>query len=242
MRDDEVVGGVSVTSKKTSGDGDTGVGLPAAGVDLLRELELNNTREWWQSNKDRHRDLVVEPLRRVTDALEEEFGPAKLFRPQRDIRFSKDKSPYKTHQGAYVASGAPGESIAGWYVDLGVEGLRSGGGLYQADSAMIARYREAVDDDVSGSQLHRIVTGIEGAGMQVLGDTLKSAPRGYSKEHPRIDLLRHRSLYVMADHGEPAWMSTPEVVDRLLDDWRAVRPLVAWINEHMAVPGAAGQE
>ena len=116
-------------------------GIPADAVAFYAELEANNTKDWWTANKERYEQSVREPFAALTDALADEFGEARIFRPYRDVRFSADKTPYKTEQGA-IAS-APGG--AGYYVRLGSDGLVTGGGYMHGMPDQVARYRAALD-------------------------------------------------------------------------------------------------
>jgi uncharacterized protein (TIGR02453 family) len=161
----------------------------------------------------------------LTAALAGEFGPAKVFRPYRDVRYAKDKTPYKTHQGAFVAA----DPATGWYVQVGAPGVRVGAGFYDASAARLAAIREAIGDDEAGPALERILRGLERRGWTRSGDRLKTAPRGYTATHPRIDLLRHRSLAMGLSYGFDEVIHTPGLVDRVRRDWRAARPLVEWL-------------
>ena len=159
-------------------------------------------------------------MKALTAALEPEFGAAKIFRPYRDVRFAKDKSPYKTHQGAYVATGPS----TGYYVQIGAAGVMVGVGYYEASSARLAVIREAISDDAHGAQLAGILAELEDSGWTVGGETLKTAPRGYDVEHPRIALLRHKSLTVGREYGFDPVIHSADLVDRVRDDWRTATP------------------
>jgi uncharacterized protein (DUF2461 family) len=97
----------------------------------------------------------------------------------------------------------------------------------------VARYRAAVDADATGDQLTDIVDALRRQGFQIGGETLATRPKGVAADHPRIELMRHKSLIAWRDHGTPAWMSTGSVVRHVRDDWRAIRPMVDWIREHV---------
>jgi uncharacterized protein (TIGR02453 family) len=204
-------------------------GIPLDAVDFFSELEADNSREWFTAHKGRWQSSVRAPLQALVDALAGEFGEAKLFRPNRDVRFSLDKSPYKTHQGAVVGC-APG---VGYYVQVSASGLMTGGGWYQPSPAQVAAYRAAVLDDRSGSQLDDAVAPLIADGFELGGDTLKTAPRGVDPDHPRIALLRHRSLLVSREYGAPSWLESDETLERVRDDWRAYRPLMEWLAENL---------
>ncbi len=204
-------------------------GIPADAVAFYAELEANNTKEWWAANKERYERSVREPFSAMTDALADEFGEARVFRPYRDVRFTRDKTPYKTEQGA-IASGPEG---TGYYVRVGADGLTTGGGYMHAMPDQVARYRAAVDTDSTGDQLTGILDTLRRKGFQIGGETLATRPKGVAADHPRLELMRHKSLIAWRDRGTPAWMSTGSVVRHVRDDWRAIGPMVDWIREHV---------
>lgn len=204
-------------------------GIPAAGADFYAELRFNNDRDWWTVNKARWEADVRTPLVELTAALADEFGAAKVFRPNRDVRFSADKSPYKDHQGAVVHTG----TAMGFYVAIGAEGLMTGGGWYEPIPALVARYRAAVDATASGEALEAITDSLAGQGFEIGGDELKTAPRGFTVDHPRIALLRRKHLLASVQHGTPDWLSTRDALARVRADWLAYRPLLDWLAVHV---------
>jgi uncharacterized protein (TIGR02453 family) len=203
-------------------------GFPEAALDFYDDLELDNTKSFWQAHKAVYDEAVAAPIKALTAALEPEFGAAKIFRPYRDVRFAKDKTPYKTHQGAYVATGPS----TGYYVQIGAAGVMVGVGFYEASSARLAVIREAIMDDAHGSQLEGSLAELEEAGWKVGGETLKTAPRGYDVAHPRIALLRHKSLTVGREYGFEPVIHSPGLVDRVREDWRAATPFLDWVAAH----------
>ncbi|WP_375000718.1 DUF2461 domain-containing protein [Aeromicrobium sp. CTD01-1L150] len=200
-------------------------GFPEAALDFYDDLELDNTKAFWQAHRTTYDEAVATPMQALVAALADEFGPAKIFRPYRDVRFSKDKTPYKTHQGAFVAAGP----ATGWYVQVGAPGVRVGAGFYRAEPGDLAAIREAIDDDRKGRRLQHLVSDLQERGWTVGGDQLKTAPRGYDANHPRIDLLRHRSLALSRDHGFAPYVHTADLLEHVREDWRAARPLVQWV-------------
>ncbi|RJL32427.1 DUF2461 domain-containing protein [Bailinhaonella thermotolerans] len=205
-------------------------GFPEEAFDFYAGLEADNSREYWTRHKDVYERAVREPMAALADALGEEFGgPPKLFRPYRDVRFSGDKSPYKTHQGAFAEACAG----IGHYVEINADELFAAAGIYAAAPDQLARYREAVDDERSGERLAAIVAELAGAGHEILGDRLKTRPRGVPEDHPRIELLRHRTLYAAARWPVAAWLGTPEAHARVVGAWRAMKPLVGWLAENV---------
>lgn len=200
-------------------------GFPVAALDFYDDLEMDNTKSFWDANRAVYQESVAAPFKALAAALEPEFGAMKIFRPYRDVRFAKDKTPYKTHQGAFVGV-AP---ATGWYVEVSPRGLRTGAGFYDADGPRLAAFRDAIADARTGPQLKRLLTKVEKAGFEVSGDRLKTAPRGYDKEHPRIELLRHKQLFAGRLIGFEPIIHTPEVLEVIRDDWRSLKPLVDWL-------------
>lgn len=199
-------------------------GFPLWGPQFYAELERNNTRDFWAANKERWERDVRDPMRALVTALEPEFGPAVVFRPNRDLRFSPDKSPYKTHQGA-IAGPAPG---LGYYVGLDADGLMVGGGFRTHSPAQTDRFRQAVDSD-AGAELAGIVETIVGQGYVVEGAALKTRPRDYPADHPRIDLLRRKELMAVRGVGTPEWLPTPAALNHVRRMWGEIRPLAEWV-------------
>jgi uncharacterized protein (TIGR02453 family) len=200
-------------------------GFPVAALDFYDDLELDNTRSFWAVNKKVWEECVRDPMVALTRALEPEFGPAKVFRPYRDVRYGKDKTPYKNHQGAFVAAGP----ATGWYVEVGSPGVRVGAGFYAASAEQLAAIRDAIDTDRTGQELERILQGLERRGWTRGGSCLKTAPRGWTVDHPRIELLRHRSLSMSRSYGFEELIHSPALLGEVRKDWRAARPLVEWV-------------
>jgi uncharacterized protein (TIGR02453 family) len=206
----------------------TFAGFPVAALDFYDDLEVDNTRAYWEKHKDVYTESVKAPMAALCAALAPEFGEAKVFRPYRDVRFAKDKTPFKTHQGAFVPAGP----ATGWYVEVSARGVRTGAGFYEASSPRLASIRAAIDDDRRGPELERLLAGLAADGWDVAGERLKTTPRGYPADHPRIGLLRHKSMTVGRSHGFEPVVHTPELLDVVRDDWRALRPFVEWVAEN----------
>jgi uncharacterized protein (TIGR02453 family) len=206
----------------------TFAGFPVAALDFYDDLEVDNTRAYWEKHKDVYTESVKAPMAALCAALAPEFGEAKVFRPYRDVRFAKDKTPFKTHQGAFVPAGP----ATGWYVEVSARGIRTGAGFYEASSPRLASIRAAIDDDRRGQALERLLAGLAADGWDVAGERLKTTPRGYPADHPRIGLLRHKSMTVGRSHGFEPVVHTPELLDVVRDDWRALRPFVEWVAEN----------
>lgn len=202
----------------------TFTGIPEAAFDFYDDLEIDNSRTFWNAHRQVYDESVRAPMQQLAEALEDDFGPAKLFRPHRDLRFSADKSPYKTNQGLFVGAG----TATGWYLEVSAAGVRSAAGCYHADSAGLKAIRAGIDSP-DGAELQRMLDGFVARGWQLGGDELKTVPRGYAKDHPRIGLLRKRSLTVTSEYGFAEFLRTPELLDRVRSDWEQARPLIEWI-------------
>lgn len=201
-------------------------GFPVAALDFYDDLEMDNTKSFWEAHRDVYKEAVEAPMKALTAALEPEFGTAKVFRPYRDVRFAKDKTPYKTHQGAFVAAGP----ATGWYVEISARGTRVGAGFYDASGPHLAAIRDAMADDRTGKALDRLLKRLEKGGFEIGGDQLKTSPRGYDADHPRIHLLRHKQLFVTRSYGFEDDAIDAGLLDRVRADWQALRPLVSWLR------------
>jgi uncharacterized protein (TIGR02453 family) len=188
-------------------------------------LELDNSKRYFEAHRDVYQTSVRAPMDALVASLEPRFGPGKVFRINRDIRFSADKSPYKTNIAATVGMGG-----VGGYISLDARGLSVATGRYEMAPAALPKYREAVDREGSGSELAAIVDGLEADGYQVGGEDLKRVPPGYPKEHPRARLLRHKRLYVWKAFGLQPWLGSAEAKDRILATWVRAEPLNEWFR------------
>lgn len=208
----------------------TFAGIPSEAFRFYAELEENNNRDWWLEHKATYDSAVKEPLTLLLAELESEFGPAKLFRPNRDIRFSPDKSPYKTAQGAFASR----QEGVGFYLQINADGLLVGGGYHSHTPAQLARFRAAADASASGAALQGIVDAVAAAGFAVEGEKLKTVPRDFAKDHPRAELLKHKSLSAGVELGQPEWLATPAAREEIAGRWRQLRPLVEWVGRYAA--------
>ena len=209
-------------------------GFAAEAFSFYRRLEADNSRSFWDAHKDDYQRLVREPVIALTDELEAEFGPAAVFRPHRDTRFSADKSPYKTHQGAFVER-VPG---LGLYVEVSADGMLASGGFHSHAPDQVERYRRAVDAGPPGTTLAEIVAGLAQDGLSIGGDRLKTRPRGVPEDHPRLDLLRHRSLTASRDWPPGPSLHRADALDLVRQTWRQLVPLCDWLTAHVGAPQA----
>jgi uncharacterized protein (TIGR02453 family) len=188
-------------------------------------LQMNNSKAYFDAHRRQYEEDVKAPMVALLADLETEFGPARLSRPNRDIRFAADKSPYKTNIYADARSGG--------YVSLDATSLVAAGGRYMLDVAELARFREAVATDDSGTQLDRVVAALRRKGYEIGGQDLKRVPPPYSKDHPRGDLLRHKRLIYWRRWKIEPWIATAQVRDRVAEVWRDGAALSSWLSAHV---------
>ena len=205
-------------------------GWPAEAVEFYEGLQADNSKPYWQDHKAVYERCVRTPMEELLAELADEFGPGKLFRPYRDVRFSANKEPYKTNCAATL-----GQGVGQAYVSFSADGLSVGGGLYMPDPATLQRFRTAVDREKSGTQLAEIVDDLHQAGYTTMAhEVLKTTPKGFAKDHPRIDLLRHKGIAMMKDWPVGAWLGTARAKDRVVTTLRAGVPLNEWLRRYVA--------
>ncbi len=207
-------------------------GFPDEAMRFYADLELDNSREFWQANRGTWERSVRDPMRALLDALDPDPGAFHVFRPNRDVRFSADKSPYKTMHGA--AAWSPGGTVR--YVHIAADGLFIASGCHMLAPDQIQRMRQAIADDEAGAALLSLLAAVESSGLEVgpgAAPALKTAPRGYPKDHPRIELLRFKGLVAYETVVDPDVVETPAALDQVRESWRAAEPLRAWLDEHV---------
>jgi uncharacterized protein (TIGR02453 family) len=200
-------------------------GWPADALEFYEGLEADNSKAYWTEHKDTYLTAVHAPMAALLLDLADEFGEGRIFRPYRDVRFSADKSPYKTSIAATVGSG---------YVALSADGLVAGSGQYHMAADQLDRYRQAVAADSTGTALEQTIADLREAKIDVHGyDALKTAPKGYPKDHPRVELLRYRGLVATKQWPAAAWLGTSTAKTRIVDMLRAARPLCEWLDTNV---------
>jgi uncharacterized protein (TIGR02453 family) len=200
-------------------------GWPIEAVEFYERLETDNTKTYWQEHKQVYEQSVVGPMEELLAELADEFGPGRVFRPYRDVRFSKDKSPYKLSCAAHLPGG---------YISFSAEGLFVGSGLYMPEPDQLQRFRTAVDGQKSGSELEEIVAVLRKDGYDVgAHHVLKTAPRGYPKDHPRIELLQQKGMVMSRAWPVAGWLGTKKAKDRVVACLGAAHPLHAWLERYV---------
>jgi uncharacterized protein (TIGR02453 family) len=200
-------------------------GWPDSALAFYEGLEADNSKAYWLDHKETFERDVKGPMDALLAELTNEFGETKLFRPYRDTRFSRDKSPYKTAIAARIGDG---------YIQFSADGLFTGAGMYHMMPDQLARFRKAIDADKSGQSLERVVATVTKSGLDVHApEELKSAPKGYPKDHPRIELLRMKGLVAARSWEPAAWLATAAAKKRVVDALRATKPLRTWLETNV---------
>ncbi len=194
--------------KKAGAQKDSAFHLPKEAITFFKGLEENNSKTWFDAHRDDYQNNVLEPLKFLVMALGAVFTRklpglvadprvnGSIFRINRDTRFSRDKSPYKTHAGVYLWIG-PGEKLAcpGLYFELTARHLLLGSGTYMFADSAIGAYRRFVAE--KGSRLATAIRKAEKVGFELGGEKLKRVPSGFDPAHKHAELLKHKGLYVM---------------------------------------------
>jgi uncharacterized protein (TIGR02453 family) len=192
-------------------------------VGFFRGLEVDNSKRFFEAHRKQYETEVRGPMEELAAELAPVLGPAKIFRINRDVRFSADKSPYKANVAAVVGR---------LYIHLDARDFFVATGAHMPDNAWLARYRAAVAGP-AGADLERVVEGLRAAGHNVGGNSLKTAPRGYAADHPRIEMLRWREVGTGRSFGIQPWLATPAAKDRILAAWETMRPLSEWLTANV---------
>ncbi|RBY98074.1 TIGR02453 family protein [Blastococcus sp. TF02-8] len=206
-------------------------GFPDEGLVFYEGLEADNSKPYWTAHRAEYEAHVRAPVLALVEELASEFGPAKVFRPYRDVRFSHDKTPYKTHQGAVVSP--DGRGAGSWYLQISADGLTVSGGCWRLESDQVARYRRAVTDDVQGPRLEAEVARLRAGGWTIEGDRLVRVPAGFSADDERIELLKHRSLFASRHWTPEDWLHTRTTLDRVRECWRDLAALNTWFADNV---------
>jgi uncharacterized protein (TIGR02453 family) len=200
-------------------------GWPAEALEFYEGLAADNSKSYWLAHKHVYDECVLAPMRELLAELEPEHGESHIFRPYRDVRFSKDKSPYKTEIAAAFRDG---------YVRLSADGLGAGRGMHGMAPDQLERYRGAVAADVTGEALTRIAATLRAQDIAVQGhESLKKVPRGYAADHPRAELLRQKGLYAWKQWPVEPWLGTPAARTKVTGFLSAVEPLSDWLTQHV---------
>lgn len=210
-------------------------------LDFLSDLAKHNKKEWMDDNKKRYNEAKGYVIELVAEVIEQAsvfdkslsgLEPKKtLFRINRDIRFSKNKDPYKTNFGAAIVDGGRKSGNPGYYLHIMPGENMIGGGLYQPDAAVLQRVRQEID--YNGSKLRKIIDNKSFAKIYqepYEGDKLKTAPKGYPKDHPDLDLLQLKHYVYMSKFSDKE-ITSKAVVGRVVEAYQTLYPFNGFLKE-----------
>jgi uncharacterized protein (TIGR02453 family) len=212
-------------------------------VRFFNGLRRNNSKEWFERNRETFDEHVMAPAKLYVTAMGErlrEIAPRivavprvnkSIFRLNRDTRFSLDPTPYKTNLGIYFWEGArPKMESAGFYFHLEPPDMMIGGGMYMIPDSLLGRYRSAVVDPRRGAEISKIVEAIRGLpGYTIGGGHYKRVPAGFDPGHRNAELLKHKGLYAGVETKIPDEFYSARLVDYCFERFAPLAPLNRWL-------------
>jgi uncharacterized protein (TIGR02453 family) len=207
------------------------LGFGPQAIAFFAGLEADNSKAWFEPRKAVWAADVREPLERLLSEAAERFGgTVKMFRPHRDIRFSRDKRPYKTSTFGGVRD-APGR--LGLYASIGAKGFEAGTGEYAMARDQIARFRAAVDDPEAGPALEAAIAAAAAAGLHLWGARMIGVPRGVRRDHPRLGLMQMKDVLLTGELGPEATLDGRAPIEHAYRVWQAAQPVADWLIAHV---------
>jgi uncharacterized protein (TIGR02453 family) len=220
-------------------------GFPRRGLKFLKDIVVNNNKSWFEENREVYESQLVAPaisfISGLGKLLQERISPdivydtrtngaGSMFRIYRDMRFSPDKSPYKTHVGIFFWEGE-GKKMdnPGFYFHLEPGGALMYAGKYQFYKDQLIAFRDAVADDNSGAELEKAISKVRRSGYEIGEVHYKKVPRGYEVNHPRAELLRHNTLYARSPVIPVDILTTSKLIDVCLEHCRNMNPIQRWL-------------
>lgn len=222
-------------------------GFARDAMGFFHELAVEMNREWYEANKARYQQLWVVPMTHLFEHVRAALAPVyrgapigapKLFRLHRDVRFARDKTPYKTHIAGVLSLHANKKPVEGGctplYLELGIEGDWVGAGTYIFDAAQLARWRKLVAAPRTGSAVAKLVDGLRTAGYDVSShEPFKRVPRGFDAAHPRAELLKMRGVIAQFPQIPRGKIHRADFADWLVAHATAVAPFVRWLHANL---------
>lgn len=221
-------------------------GFPGELDSFLSDLDANNSKDWFEANRDRYDDHFLQPAKAFVEAMAGELDDlmpgltaepkinGSIRRLNRDTRFSKDKRPYHDHMHLIFWKGAKANSSPGYHLVLRPGGGGIGAGQWALTDNELAAYRGAVMTVDGASSLREAIAQAEAMPGQSLDEpALKRLPKGF-EDAPDPDLLRYKGIVVRGDIPERAVLYGPDCIDCVLDHFRAMTPLMRWLDERVA--------
>jgi len=221
-------------------------GFPRAGLEFLTSLAEHNDKEWFEAHRAAWDEQVIPALSALGAGLKQrlenmlpqlQFVPRagqSLFRPNRDVRFSRDKRPYETHAAALLWEGADKQLAPSIYLQISPHEVLIRGGLALFEEAQLDRFRKRVLAEETGDALSSILSAAKKEGLKLEGEKTNKPPRGFAADHPRAELSKHKGLTLASTKKGDDWLTTPDLLDAAEETARAYAPLHAWLCAYVA--------
>jgi len=199
-------------------------------IQYYLQLEENNNREWFHAHRAMYDENVAAPLKTIAEDLSADYGPIKIFRPYRNVRFWPDLPPLNEH----ASLTANAEANSAYYLRIDADGMLLGAGNWQPSKAQLIQFRVIASTDTGALAIRSLLAKMQTHGYGLsLENALKSAPRGYAKDDPNIDLLRLRSLSLSAHFAPGAWLYSSDCLTKVLIGWQTLTPWLQWLRSHL---------
>lgn len=185
-------------------------------------LSDNNSKAFFDTHRGDYVELVRQPLEDLLSEAQTKYGPGRVMRPHRDVRFTSNKEPYRTDASMWAGE------VGGVYLTISAAGLEAGGGLYDPTRDQLDRARKAIDAHPrAAAELTSILDRLASEGFGLAGPSLKASPRGYGQDHPRIELLRLKHF------AATRRLPTDCAPERIFETWGLIEPLIDWAETHV---------
>lgn len=219
-------------------------GFSQEAVQFFASLAMNNDKAWFDAHKKEYETYVKQPAFQFIQSMGarlQDIAPdiqaipkinQGLFRLNRDVRFSKDKSPYKTHLGIWLWEGKRKRmENSGFYLHLEGDKLLLGVGIYMFPKELMTRYRDAIVDDLMGGRFQKMNETLKKQGIDLKGKHFKKCPRGYDPQHPNAQYLLYNGLHTGEETTIPAAFFSAELVDYCYKIYKKMLPLHVWLRD-----------
>ncbi len=220
-------------------------GIPQRGLAFLAELAEHNEKEWFDAHREAWDNELLPAMTALCGALQARLSDVlpnltfvprvggSLYRLNRDVRFSRDKRPYETHAEVVLWEGADKQSAPSLNLRVAPQEMCFIGGLQLFEEAQLERYRKRVMNEESGDALSAALGAAKKRGLLAEGEKLGKPPRGVPVDHPRVELAKHKGLFVTQTLKGGAWMSSHELLDKAEAAARGYAPLHEWLRTHL---------
>jgi len=203
------------------------------GKDLIKyyiQLEENNNREWFHANRAMYDENVAIPLKKIAEDLSIDYGPVKIFRPYRNVRFWPDLPPLNEH----ASLTANAEANSAYYLRIDADGMLLGAGNWQPSKSQLTEFRMIAATNSGAQSIRSVLTKLHAHSFELSTENaLKSAPRGYAKDDPNIDLLRLKSLSLSAHFSPGPWLYSSDFLNRVQAGWQSLTPWILWLRSNL---------